>query len=134
MHKGLSRRDFMVAAGASLATTGARAQGAAADYPKGQIKIIVSAAAGGGNDLIARLLSERLPARFGQTIVVENRPGAGNNLAAEAVYRAPPDGYTLLCSPPAPIVVNAALFKELRFDPTKLEPVAITSYIPMFWW
>ena len=62
--------------------------------------------------------------------MVENRPGAGNNLAAEVVYRSPPDGYTLLCSPPAPIVVNAALFKELRFDPTKLEPVAITSYIP----
>ena len=130
MHKGLTRRDFMAAAGASLVTRGAQAQGAAADYPKGQIKIIVSAAAGGGNDLIARLFSERLPVRFGQTIVVENRPGAGNNLAAEAVYRSAPDGYTLLCSPPAPIVVNAALFKELRFDPTKLEPVAITSYIP----
>jgi tripartite-type tricarboxylate transporter receptor subunit TctC len=130
MHNRVTRRDVM----AGLATVGfatsARAQNAATDYPKGNIKIIVSAAAGGGNDLIARILSERLPPMLGQTIVVENRPGAGNNLAAEVVYRSPPDGYTLLCSPPAPIIVNAALFKELRFDPTKMEQVSITSYIP----
>ena len=71
-----------------------------------------------------------LQAKWGQNVIVENRPGAGNNLATEQVYRAPPDGYTLLVSPPAPLVVNAVLFKELRFDPKKIEPVAITSYIP----
>jgi tripartite-type tricarboxylate transporter receptor subunit TctC len=130
MRKDVSRRDVAIGMGGLLLATSARAQTGAAEYPKGPIKVIVSAAAGGGNDLIARILSEKLPAKFGQPLVVENRPGAGNNLAAEVVYRAPPDGYTLLCSPPAPIVVNAALFKELRFDPTKLEPVAITSYIP----
>ncbi len=123
-----SRR--MVLAGlAATAATPAFAQ-TAADYPKGPIRIICSAAAGGGNDLIARIVAERLQARWGQNVVVENRPGAGNNLATEQVYRAPPDGYTLLVSPPAPLVVNAVLFKELRFDPKKIEPVAITSYIP----
>ena len=123
-----SRR--MVLAGlAATAATPAFAQ-TAADYPKGPIRIICSAAAGGGNDLIARIVAERLQAKWGQNVVVENRPGAGNNLATEQVYRAPPDGYTLLVSPPAPLVVNAVLFKELRFDPKKIEPVAITSYIP----
>ena len=109
----------------------AKAQGAgAADYPNGPVRLVVSAAAGGGNDLIARIVAEKLQPVWNQSIVVENRPGAGNNIAAEFVYKSPPDGYTLLVSPPAPLVVNAALFKELRFDPAKLEPVSISSYIP----
>jgi tripartite-type tricarboxylate transporter receptor subunit TctC len=122
-------RRIVLAGLAATAATPAFAQ-TAADYPKGPIRIICSAAAGGGNDLIARIVAERLQAKWGQNVVVENRPGAGNNLATEQVYRAPPDGYTLLVSPPAPLVVNAVLFKELRFDPKKIEPVAITSYIP----
>ena len=101
-----------------------------AQYPSRQVRLIVSAAAGGGNDLIARIVGERLQNRWGQTVTVENRPGAGNNIAAEFVFRAPPDGYTILVSPPAPLVVNAALFKELRFDPKKLEPVTVSSSIP----
>jgi tripartite-type tricarboxylate transporter receptor subunit TctC len=108
----------------------AQAQDAAADFPKGSIRLIVSAAAGGGNDMIARIVAERLAPKWGQSVVVENRPGAGNNIATEYVYRSPPDGYTLLVSPPASLTVNAALFKDLRFDPQKIEPVAITSYIP----
>ena len=124
----LSRRICIAAALAAFSFP-ALAQ-TAADYPKAPIKIIVSAAAGGGNDLIARLVAERLQSKWGQTVVVENRPGAGNNLATEIVYRSPPDGYTLLVSPPAPLVVNQALFKELRFDPKKIEVVGITSYIP----
>ena len=124
----LSRRTVLAGLAASAAAPAFAQQ--AADYPKGPIRIICSAAAGGGNDLIARIVAERLQAKWGQNVVVENRPGAGNNLATEIVYRAPPDGYTLLVSPPASITVNAALFKELRFDPKKIEPVAITSYIP----
>jgi tripartite-type tricarboxylate transporter receptor subunit TctC len=124
----LSRR-FCIAAALASFTLPALAQ-TAADYPKAPIKIIVSAAAGGGNDLIARIVAERLQSKWGQTVIVENRPGAGNNLATEIVYRAAPDGYTLLVSPPAPLVVNQALFKELRFDPKKIEVVGITSYIP----
>ena len=117
-------------AGLMLMMAQSSAQDAAADFPKGPIKLIVSASAGGGNDMIARIVAERLASKWGQSVVVENRPGAGNNIAAEYVYRSPSDGYTLLVSPPAPLVVNAALFKELRFDPKKLEPVTITSYIP----
>ena len=123
-------RAAMIVAGVVANTTVALAQSGAADYPNQPIKIIVSAAVGGGNDLIARIAGDRLQRKWGQSVVVENRPGAGNNLATELVYRAPPDGYTILVSPPASLVVNKALFKELRFDPAKIEPVAITSYIP----
>ena len=123
-------RAAMVVAGLVANATAALAQSGAADYPNQPIKIIVSAAVGGGNDLIARIAGDRLQRKWGQNVVVDNRPGAGNNLATELVYRAPPDGYTILVSPPASLVVNKALFKELRFDPAKIEPVAITSYIP----
>jgi len=112
------------------ATAQALAQAGADDYPTRSIRLIVSAAAGGGNDLIARLVGQHLQPKWKQSIVVENRPGAGNNIAAEFVYKSDPDGYTLLVSPPAPLVVNKALFKDLRFEPEKLEPVAISSYIP----
>ena len=121
---------FAVAALAG-ASAGAMAQTAAdADYPSKPIRFVVSAAAGGGNDMIARIVAERLQGMWKQTVTVENRTGAGNNIAAEYVYKSPADGYTMLVSPPAPLVVNAALFKELRFDPAKLEPVSISSYIP----
>ncbi len=113
----------------ALTSAAAQAQGAA-DYPNKPVRLVVSAAAGGGNDFIARIVSERLQSKWNQSITVENRPGAGNNLAAEYVYRQPNDGYTILVSPPAPLVVNAALYKEMRFDPEKLEPVSISSYIP----
>ena len=115
---------FHLAAPATVQAEGA------ATYPSKTVRFIVSAAAGGGNDLIARIVAQRLQPKWGQSMVVENRPGAGNNLAAEFVFRADPDGYTLLVSPPAPLVVNKALFKELRFEPEKLEMVTITSYIP----
>ena len=119
-----------IGAGFAVAASAQTAPAADADYPSKPIKLIVSAAAGGGNDMIARIVAERLQANWKQTVTVENRVGAGNNIAAEFVYKAPADGYTLLVSPPAPLVVNAALFKELRFDPAKLEPVSISSYIP----
>ena len=130
MSKKLTRRETLAGLISAGACGGvAHAQGAA-DFPKAQIRIICSAAAGGGNDLIARIMAEKLAPKWGQNIVVENRVGAGNNIAAEAVFRSPPDGYTLLVSPPAPVTVNKALFRELRYDPDKLEPVTITSYIP----
>ncbi len=130
--KSIVSRALCAAGALVIATGGALAQQVetAAQFPSRSIRLVVSAAAGGGNDLIARIVSERLQARWNQTVTVENRPGAGNNIAAEFVFRAPPDGYTLLVSPPAPLVVNAALFKELRFDPKKMEPVAVSSSIP----
>ncbi len=125
----LNRRQTLAGLATLTATGGTLAQ-APADFPKAAVKFICSAAVGGGNDLIARIMGLHLQTRWGQNVVVENRPGAGNNIAADFVYRAAPDGYTLLVSPPAPITVNKVLFKDLRFDPEKLEAVTITSYIP----
>ena len=120
----------LIAMSAGMTGTALAQTAVEADYPSKPIKLIVSASAGGGNDMIARIVAERLQNSWKQTVTVENRVGAGNNIAAEFVYKSAPDGYTLLVSPPAPLVVNAALFKELRFDPEKLEAVSISSYIP----
>ena len=86
--------------------------------------------AGGGVDTVTRIVSEKLQQRLGQSVVIENRGGAGGNIAAEAVFVADPDGYTLMASQPAPITTNVFLHKKLGFDPTAFEPVAIMSKIP----
>ena len=108
----------------------AAAQSPAADYPNKPVKIIVTVPAGGGVDTVTRLFAEQLQQRLGQPFVLENRGGAGGNVAAEAVYVAPPDGYTLMASQPAPITSNVALYKKLNFDPTKFEPVAVMTKFP----
>src|SRR5499433_866692 len=118
----------LVAAVALLAP--AAAQDPAADYPTKPVKIIVTVPAGGGVDTATRLFAEELHQRLGQPFVIENRGGAGGNVAAEAVYTAPPDGYTLMASQPAPITTNVALYKKLNFDPTKFEPVAVMTKFP----
>src|SRR5215510_12008615 len=105
-------------AAAVLALSPAVAQNSA-DYPSKPVKIIVTVPAGGGVDTVTRLFAEQLHQRLGQPFVLENRGGAGGNVAAEAVYVSPPDGYTLMASQPAPITTNVALYKKLNFDPTK---------------
>jgi tripartite-type tricarboxylate transporter receptor subunit TctC len=101
-----------------------------AKYPNGPIKIIVCVPAGGGVDTVTRIVAEKLRQKFGQTVVVENRGGQAGNIGAEAVFNADPDGYTLLASQPAPLTVNALLYKKLSFDPTAFEPIAIMTTIP----
>jgi tripartite-type tricarboxylate transporter receptor subunit TctC len=108
---------------------GAYAQGAA-NYPDRPIRVIVSVPAGGGVDTVTRLVGQKLQQRLGQPVVIENRGGAAGNIGAEAVANAPPDGYTLLATPPAPLVSNAALYKKLKFDPNAFEPVAVMSLSP----
>ena len=100
------------------------------DYPSRAVKIIVSAPPGGGLDIAARVVADRLAKLWGQPFVVENRPGAGGNLGAEAVAAAEPDGYTLLAAQPAPLTTNVVLYKKLAFDPSALEPLAIMTTIP----
>jgi tripartite-type tricarboxylate transporter receptor subunit TctC len=122
---------IFAAAAMLLAAAPAHAQqGDAADYPNKPVKVIVTVPAGGGVDTVTRLITERLRQKLGQPFVVENRGGAGGNIAAEAVYQAPPDGYTLMASQPAPITTNVVLYKKLNFDPTQFVPVAIMSSAP----
>jgi tripartite-type tricarboxylate transporter receptor subunit TctC len=97
---------------------GADAQGAAATYPAKTVRIIVGYQPGGPTDMTARLVAARLQTALGQPFVVENRPGAGSNIASEYVAGSAPDGYTLLVSA-SQLTWNSVLYKNLKFDPIK---------------
>jgi tripartite-type tricarboxylate transporter receptor subunit TctC len=103
----------------------------AADYPNRTVRIIVSAPPGGGPDLAARLVADKLQRRWGQPFIIENRGGAGGTLGAADVAAAEPDGYTLLSAQPGPLTTHALLYKNLRFDPAALEPVIVLTRIPI---
>lgn len=92
---------------------------AAAGWPRQPIRMIVGLAPGGSNDIIARLVAQKLTERLGQPAIVENRPGAGGTIGAELVARAAPDGYTLLVAPAGSMVINPAVYSKLPYDPLK---------------
>jgi tripartite-type tricarboxylate transporter receptor subunit TctC len=125
----LNRREF--AAGLALAATAgaARAQGG---YPDRPIRILVGYPAGGGVDIVARMLGETMKAEFGQPVVVENRPGASAMIAASAVAKSPPDGLTLLMAASGEVAINQHLHKEkMTYDPLReLTPVALVGIVP----
>ena len=127
----LPRRRFLhLTAGAAalpVVSRIARAQ----SYPSRPVRILVGFAAGGTSDIVARVIGQRLSERLGQQFVVENRPGAGSNLATEAVARATPDGYTLLLIGGAN-TINATLFDRLNFDFLRdIAPVASVFETPL---
>lgn len=110
---------------------GTLAQGQTAPgYPSRPVRVVVPFPAGGSADVLARIVAERLSARWGQPVVVENRIGAGGNIGAEAVYRAEPDGYTILSSPPGPLAINHNLYQTLPFDPNRFVPVTVLALVP----
>ncbi|MFO1107763.1 MAG: tripartite tricarboxylate transporter substrate binding protein [Bradyrhizobium sp.] len=122
------RRIVLAACAAFLFAGNAAAQ----DYPSRPVKIVVPYPAGGSNDIIARIMAQRLSERSGQNFLVENRAGAGGNVGAEAVAGAEPDGYTLLLTAPPPLTINEALYKGLPFDPAKaFAPVALIAEVPI---
>jgi tripartite-type tricarboxylate transporter receptor subunit TctC len=99
-------------------------------YPARPIRIIVPFPAGGTADLLPRIIGENLTAKWGQPVIVDNRPGAAGNIGAELVFKAEPDGYTLLSAPPPPLVINANLYPKLGYDATRFEPVSIIAAVP----
>lgn len=102
----------------------------AQDFPTRPIRIIVPVPPSGAADTLARLIGEKLTAKWGQPVIVENRSGAGGNIGAELVYNAPPDGYTLLLSPPGPLAINKSLYKKLAYDPDEFVPVSVIAANP----
>jgi tripartite-type tricarboxylate transporter receptor subunit TctC len=125
-------RDRYAAALALLFTSSVLSAAAAqaADYPDRTVKIVVPYAAGGTADAIPRLVGEWLSRKWGQPVVIENRTGAAGNIGAEFVYHARPDGYTLLATPPPPLVINQNLYPNLGFVPARFEPVIVMAHVP----
>jgi tripartite-type tricarboxylate transporter receptor subunit TctC len=126
----LPRRKFLhVVAGAAALPAVARLASAQA-YPTRPVRLVVGAPAGGGIDIVARLLGQWLADRLGQPFIVENRPGAGTNIATEAVVKAPPDGHTLL-SAFSSNAINATLYERLNFNFIRdIAPVAGVMRVP----
>jgi tripartite-type tricarboxylate transporter receptor subunit TctC len=108
-------RIFMLAAALAAGVGTAAAQG----YPAKSVRIMVGLAPGGTTDLVARILAQRLTEAWGQTVVVENRPGASGMIGADVVAKAAPDGYTLLITPQTSIAVAPALYGKAPYDPLK---------------
>lgn len=101
-------------------------------YPERQIRLVVPFPAGGNTDLVARLIGQKMSDDLGQSVVIDNRPGAGGNIGSEAVVRAEPDGYTLLASTLSTYALNVGLYDKLSFDPRKdLTPVGMTVLVPL---
>jgi tripartite-type tricarboxylate transporter receptor subunit TctC len=126
--KSISRRTMLSVCGAAMLSSAARAE----SYPERPVKIIVPYPAGGSNDIIARILAQKLGEKEGQSFFVENRAGASGNIGAEVVATSAADGYTLLITAPPPLTTNVALYKSLPFDPaTAFAPVALLATVPI---
>jgi tripartite-type tricarboxylate transporter receptor subunit TctC len=121
-----------VAAALSVAAALAQAQGAwAASYPSAPVHIVVGFAAGGGTDIVGRMVAQHLTASLGGSFIVLNKPGAGAMLGAETVSKATPDGYTLLLGTSAELTISPALYGNAPYDPTKdFVPVAYLGASP----
>jgi tripartite-type tricarboxylate transporter receptor subunit TctC len=109
----------LAAAVAALAACATLVPAAAQDYPNRPITLVVPYAAGGGNDVMARIVGEKMSKTLGQQVVIENRPGAGGAVATRAVAKAAPDGYTLVIGGTGSLAVNPSLYANAGYDPRK---------------
>jgi tripartite-type tricarboxylate transporter receptor subunit TctC len=126
----MMRRLVSLALALAMAFPAAAAQ-AQTSWPTKPIKILVGYAAGGSTDVTARIIAQALSERLGQPVIIENRPGAAGNIAAEAAAKADPDGYTLNMSTSSTFATNPSLYKTLPFNvQTDFGPIALTAFIP----
>lgn len=120
-----SARFALLAAALSLGAV-AMAQ----EYPNKAVKVVVPYPPGSGLDRVARLTAERLARKLEQPFVVENKSGAGGNIGADFAFKSAPDGYTLLVTPPSPLVINKTMYSKLPYDPDEFVPVSIIASLP----
>ena len=123
------RLMFRLAASIVLASLplAANAQGA---FPTKPVKFIVPFPAGGINDVLARIAADKLQAKWGQPIIVEQKTGAGGNIGADLAAQAEPDGYTLFVAPPGPLAINGSLYKKLSYKPEDFVPITVLGSVP----
>jgi tripartite-type tricarboxylate transporter receptor subunit TctC len=101
-------------------------------YPAKQIRLVIPYTAGGGTDVVGRIIAQKLGEAWGQQVIVDNRPGASGMIAGEIVAKAAPDGYTLIMGYTGDVAINQSLFKKMTFDPVKnFTPVALAAVAPM---
>ena len=123
---------LVTVSGLAFAASAVAADAAAQNYPTRPITMIVPFPAGGGSDNVARLVAKHLADELGQTIVVENRGGAGGNIGTRLIAQAKPDGYTIGLATPGPVSVGKSLYKNLPYDPaTDFEPVILLNESPL---
>jgi tripartite-type tricarboxylate transporter receptor subunit TctC len=99
-------------------------------FPNRAVKFIVPFPGGGINDILARIIGERLQVKWGQPIVIENKTGAGGNIGADLAFHSDPDGYSLLLSPPGPLAINQTLYKQLPYKPQDFVPITLVGSVP----
>jgi tripartite-type tricarboxylate transporter receptor subunit TctC len=128
----LNRRTFIATAASAAAAGSVSPAFAQSAYPDHPIRIVVGYAAGGGVDIVARLLAEPIRAELGQTVIVENRTGASAMIASNTVAKAAPDGYTILAAASGEVAINQHLFKEkMTYDASReLTPLALVGIVP----
>jgi len=124
--RGLLGVVFALALVSPITQLPARAQ----TYPDHAVKIVVPFPAGGTADAVPRIIADWLSRKWGQTVLIENKPGAAGNIGADVVYRAAADGYTLLSAPPPPLVINQNLYPKLPYDAGKFEPIIVMAQVP----
>lgn len=131
----MKRHTFLKGLGAAVlgcAASAAFAQNPAAGYPGKPIRIIVGYTPGGANDILARLVGQKMGEAFGQQVIVENRPSTGAIIGTDAVAKAAPDGYTLTMGASGPIVFNPSLYAKLPYDAQRdLAPVSMVGSFPL---
>ena len=130
----LSRRESLVRialfwAFASAPATASAQPGA---YPAKPVKLVIPYPPGGGTDITGRAMAQKLSELLGQSVVIENKPGATGMIGAASVAKSPPDGYTVLFGAASEMAINASLFKTMTYDPrTDFEPVTLVATFPL---
>jgi tripartite-type tricarboxylate transporter receptor subunit TctC len=99
-------------------------------FPTRTVKFIVPFPPGGINDVLARIVGDKLQGRWGQPVVIENKTGAGGNIGADLAAHAEPDGYTLLVAPPGPLAINQSLYRQLSYRPDEFVPITVLGKVP----
>jgi tripartite-type tricarboxylate transporter receptor subunit TctC len=124
------KKTLAVGAVGLVAALAASLAGAQGTFPTRTVRFIVPFPGGGINDVLARIVGEKLQTKWGQPIVIENKTGAGGNIGAELAYQSEGDGYTLLLSPPGPLAVNQSLYKQLSYKPQEFVPITVVGSVP----